>query len=110
MEIHWRHPECLSERERDRAESRLETLARDHTDLLEVDIAARPSGHHRHGGQEVRITCHARGAELMAARTHAELGLALNQALDALAHEVWRMRHRRTQHSIAPPRARPGSA
>jgi cold shock CspA family protein/ribosome-associated translation inhibitor RaiA len=103
MEIHWLHPEVFGEQERRVAESRLQELAADRADLIDVRIAARPSGHHRHGGQEVRITSHARRKEIVAARTRADASLALNEALDAFDREVWRMRHRRTQQRVERP-------
>jgi ribosome-associated translation inhibitor RaiA/cold shock CspA family protein len=97
MELHWVHPEVFREQDRAAAAERIEELARERTDLIDVRITARASGHHRHGGQEVRITCEARGKEIVAARTRPDAGLALNEALDAFEREVWRMRHRRTQ-------------
>ena len=97
MNLHWVEPETFREEQRRVAEARLEELARDHSDLIDVRITARPTGHHRHGGQGVRITCQARGKEIVAARTRPDAGLALNEALDAFEREVWRMRHRRTQ-------------
>jgi cold shock CspA family protein/ribosome-associated translation inhibitor RaiA len=97
MEIHWHHPRDFREEDRRIAEERLEELARGHADLIDVRISARPTAHHRRGGQEVRITCEARGKGLVAARSRADSGLALNEALDAFEREVWRMRHRRTQ-------------
>jgi cold shock CspA family protein/ribosome-associated translation inhibitor RaiA len=107
MEIHWHHPEAFRDADRAAVEERLNALAEGRTDLIDVRIAARPTGHHRHGGHEVRITCKARGKELVAARGRAELAIALNEALDAFEREVWRMRHRRTQERderlVAPP-------
>jgi cold shock CspA family protein len=97
MEIHWHHPEGFRDGDRQAAEDRIRELARDRADLIDVRIAVRPTGHHRHGGQEVRITCKARGQEIVAARTRPDPGIALNEALDAFEREVWRMRHRRTQ-------------
>jgi cold shock CspA family protein/ribosome-associated translation inhibitor RaiA len=97
MELHWHHPEAFREADRAAAEKRIAELARDRTDLIDVRIAAHRTEHHRHGGQEVRITCEARGKEIVAARTRPDAGLALNEALDAFEREVWRMRHRRTQ-------------
>jgi cold shock CspA family protein/ribosome-associated translation inhibitor RaiA len=97
MELHWHHPEAFREADRATAEKRIAELARDRTDLIDVRIAAHRTEHHRHGGQEVRITCEARGKEIVAARTRPDAGLALNEALDAFEREVWRMRHRRTQ-------------
>jgi cold shock CspA family protein/ribosome-associated translation inhibitor RaiA len=97
MELHWHHPEVFREADRVAAEERVADLALDRTDLIDVRITARRTGHHRHGGQEVRITCEARGKEIVAARTRPDAGLALNEALDVFEREVWRMRHRRTQ-------------
>lgn len=97
MEFHWHHPDVFRQEDRLAAEKRIRELARDRTDLIDVRIAARPTEHHRHGGHEVRITCEARGKEIVAARTRPDAGGALNEALDAFEREVWRMRHRRTQ-------------
>ena len=97
MELHWVHPEVFREQDRSAAEGRISELAGEHTDLIDVRITARPSAHHRHGGQEVRITCEARGREIVAARTRPDAGRALDEALDAFEREVWRMRQRRTQ-------------
>jgi cold shock CspA family protein len=97
MEIHWYNPNAFQEKDRTRAEARILDLVGDQNDVIDVRITAHESGHHRHGGQEVRITCQARGAELVAARTCPDAGLALNEALDAFEREVRRMRHRRTQ-------------
>jgi len=105
MEIHWVHPECFSEEERRVAEARIRELERDQTDLIDVRIAAKSTLHHRHGGHEVRLTCEARGKEIVAARTRTDMSLALDEVLDAFEREVWRMRQRRTQGA----RQRPAS-
>lgn len=97
MEIHWRNADGLRLETREAAEARLRELAGDHTDLIDVRISARPTGHHRHGGQEIRIVCQARGREIVASRAREDLELSFNEALDAFEREVWRMRHRRTQ-------------
>lgn len=97
MELHWHHPEAFREADRAIAEKRVTALADGCTDLIDVRITARGTGHHRRGGHEVRITCEARGKEIVAARTRPDAGLALNEALDAFEREVWRLRHRRTQ-------------
>jgi ribosome-associated translation inhibitor RaiA len=109
MELHWHHPELFREQDRIRAEERIQELARDHADLIDVRISARPTAHHRHGGQEVRITCEARGKEIVAARTRPDPGLALNETIDAFEREVWRMRHRRAQQRKERPARRPSS-
>lgn len=97
MEIHWYNPNAFPESDRASAEARIVGLVGDHTDVIDVRIAARETSHHRHGGQEVRITCQARGSELVAARTRADAGLALNEALDAFERELRRLRDRRTK-------------
>ena len=97
MELHWHHPELFRAEDRLVAEQRIEELARDRTDMIHVRIAGRATGHHQHGGQEVRITCEARGKEIVAARTCPDIGLALNEALDVFEREIWRMRERRTE-------------
>lgn len=97
MELHWVQPEVFREQERVAAEERIERLARGHSDLIDIRIVARTSSHHRHGGQEVRITCDARGRELVAARTRPEAGLALNEAVDAFEREVRRLRDKRAK-------------
>jgi CspA family cold shock protein len=97
MELHWHHPEAFRELERADAEQRIGMLADGRSDLIDVRIAAQETAHHRHGGREVRITCRARGKEIVAARTRPDAGLALNEALDAFEREVRRMRDRRTQ-------------
>ena len=107
MELHWVHPEEFEEREREETERRIRELAGDHTDLIDVRITARASGHHRHGDREVRIVCNARGKELVATRSRPDAGLALHDALAAFEREVWRMRHRRTQRRNERPASAP---
>lgn len=101
MELHWHHPELFSERDRASADERIQALARDHTDLISVRISAKPTAHHRHGGDEVQISCDARGGQIAASRTSSDLGLALNEALDVFEREVWRMRDRRADRRRA---------
>jgi ribosome-associated translation inhibitor RaiA len=101
MELHWHHPELFREQDRIQADQRIRSLASDHSDVIDVRISARPSTHHRRSGHEVRITCEARGQQLVAARTGTDPGVALNESLDAFEREIWRMRHRRTQRRRA---------
>lgn len=107
MQLHWVHPELFAPRQREEAAARIEALAQGHQDLIDVRVTARASDHHRHGGHEVRITCDARGKEVVAARTRPDVGLALDEALDAFERQVWRMRDRRTEgrnaHEPSPP-------
>jgi ribosome-associated translation inhibitor RaiA len=95
LEIHWRNMEEVRSEEREAVEQRIRALADGHSDLIDVRIAAKPSAHHRHGGQEVSIACLARGKELVASRTRPDLALALNDAVDAFVREVRRLRDRR---------------
>jgi len=105
VQIHWVGLQDLDESERERAEARFSQLAEGHSDLIDLRIVGRVSGHHQQGGQEVRITCQARGRELVAARTAAELGLALHEALDAFESEVHRLRDKRRDRGRKPPKA-----
>ena len=100
MEIHWFHVEELAEDQRTAAERRLETLAEGHTDLIDVRIAGKSTGHHRLGAREIRIACQARGREIVAVRTRAEISLALHDALDAFEAEVRKLRHRRRDRRV----------
>lgn len=95
MQIHWTHPEHLRAEDRSASEARLARLAADQSDLIDLRIVVRPTRHHRHGGHEVRITCQARGKEIVATREREDAGLALNEAVDAFEHEVRRLRERR---------------
>ena len=101
MEIHWVGMQEIGADERAEIEARLDGLAEGHNDLIDLRITGHTTGHHQHGEQEVRITCQARGRELVAARTRPDLGLALNEVLDAFEREVRRMRDKRRDLSRA---------
>jgi len=96
MEIHWVNPGSFREEERNLVEARILELTQGRTDIIDVRITARPTSHHRHGGQEARISCEARGKEIVAARTRPDASLALNEAMDAFERELRRMRDRRS--------------
>ncbi len=98
MVIHWRNGDQIDEVHRQRTEQRLEVLAERHDDLFDVTISIKSSGHHRHGGQEAHIVCHARGRDLIATRSRPDASLALNDALDALEREIRDLRDRRSKH------------
>lgn len=102
MEIHWVGMSELDEPERARIEARLEGLGEGHSDLIDIRITGHRTRHHQHGAQEVRITCQARGREIVAARTRPDIGLALDEALDAFEREVHKLREKRRDLSRAP--------
>jgi len=107
VEIHWVGMGDLEEAERADVEGRLGLLAVGYSDLIDLRITGHKTGHHRHGDQEVRITCQARGREIVAARTRPDLGLALNEAVDAFEGAVYRMREKRRDLSREMPPAPP---
>jgi len=100
VEIHWRNMDDVEADEREATERKLRALANGHSDLIDLRIAAKPNHHHRHGAQEVHITCLARGTEIVAARTGADLGQALHDAVDAFIAEVRRLRDRRGDRRV----------
>jgi ribosomal subunit interface protein len=104
LQIHWHGVDAIDDDQRVSVERRLRELEQGHQDLIDVRISAQRSGHHRFGEQEVRIACQARGKELVAARTRAEVGAALDEALDAFEREVRRLRDRRRdrRHDLPP--------
>jgi cold shock CspA family protein len=95
LEIHWSGLGDLDESERAGAERRLRALGDAHSDLIDVRISGHRTRHHRLGEQEVRISALARGHPLVAARTRADLGLALHDALDVFERELQRRREKR---------------
>jgi cold shock CspA family protein/ribosome-associated translation inhibitor RaiA len=97
MEIHWYNADDFDARQRRAAEERIAKLAEGHDDLIDLRITGRSSGHHRFGDREVRITCDARGTEIVASRIRDELGKALHDALDAFEREVRDLRERRRE-------------
>ncbi len=106
MQIHWCHTDWLNDEERAEIEERIASLAAEgNGDLLDVRIVGRPTQHHRSGGQEVRITCDARGREIVVAREGDQLGQALHDALDAFKLQVRNLRKRRRDHGPAAARS-----
>jgi cold shock CspA family protein/ribosome-associated translation inhibitor RaiA len=93
MEIHWRNMP-LAPHARARIEGRLRALAAGRDDLIELHIAGKQSGHHVHGAQEVSVWSHSRGREIVATRVRPDLGLALDEAIEAFEHELRRFRER----------------
>ena len=100
MQVHWRHPNELSDEIRQEAEARLARLANGHTDLIDTWIDVARDGHHRKGHGRVAIRCQARGAELVAHGEREDAELALHEALEVFEREVKRMRERRKDRRI----------
>jgi len=107
MQIHWRHPNEVSETDREYALSRLQELENGNADLTDlwIDVASH-GGHHRKGDEKVTIRCQARRATIVATGHDAEPGLALRAAVEKFEREVWHLRERRSDHH---PKAASGS-
>jgi ribosomal subunit interface protein len=103
VEIHWRNMEGLTSAARNSIEERLRRLDEGHGDLVKLWITGATTAHHRHGAQEVSLRCQARGRELVAARTRADLGQALDEVLDVFERELRKLRERRTDERSARP-------
>jgi len=97
MEIHWAHMQDIESSQREKVDLRIRQLAEGNQDLIDVRITGRTTGHHKHGDQEVRIVCQARGREIVASRARPDLGLALEEAMEAFEREVHRLRERRAE-------------
>lgn len=98
MQIQWRNGKDIDEEQRESVERRLEVLASQGDDLMDVMITSKSTAHHRHGGHEIHIVCHARGRELVATRCRPDASLALYDALGALEREIRDLRSRRSEH------------
>lgn len=93
MEIHFAHVPWLKSDEREEIEEKLRALAEEgHHDLIDVRIVGNPSRHKGHTDHEIRITCEARGREIVAVEKSHDMGQALHDALDSLRQQVRRMR------------------
>jgi len=100
VQVHWRHPNEVSEEIRQDAEQRLQRLANGHTDLIDTWIDVALDGHHRKGHGRVAIRCQARGTEIVAHGNREDADLALHEALEVFEREVKRMRERRKDRRI----------
>ena len=107
MEIHWVDFGDIADRQRIAVEERLRSLAEGYSDLIDVRLTAHTTSHHRHGAQEARITAALRGKEIIATRMRDDLGLALDEAMDAFERELRerrdRKRQRRSEQPAEPP-------
>ncbi len=99
MEIHWTHTNWLNDGEKKDIEERLQALAaQGHNDLIDVHILGNPSRHRGHSEHEVRITCEARGREIVAVCSRQKMDRALHDALENFKQQVRRMRSKRHDH------------
>ena len=101
MEIHWFDLPTIDDEAREKAAHKIEQLAERHSDLIDVRIANHGSGHGRHPERGVRITCQARGAELVATGSGETEREALDRALDRWVHEVRKLRDKRRTRRLA---------
>ncbi len=101
MQIHWHDASWLSDTEKTEIEKRIHTLAEQgHNDIIDVRITGRPSRHKGHTNHEVKITCDARGQEIVAVRAASKIERALHDALESFKQQVREMRSKRNDHRI----------
>jgi len=99
LEIHWHHAKFIGDEEKAEIERRLHALAdQGHSDLINLRISGNPSRHKGHGEHEVKITCDARGQEIIARCTGETMERALHDALESFRQQVREMRARRKDH------------
>jgi len=99
MEVHFAHVPWLSSEEREEIQEKLRALAAEgHHDLIDVRILGNPSRHKGHTDHEIRITCEARGKEIVATERSHSLNQALHDALESFRQQVRRMRDKRGGH------------
>jgi ribosome-associated translation inhibitor RaiA len=107
LQIHWHQAKWVGNEQKTQIEERIHALAdQGHNDLIDVRISGNPSKHKGHTDHEVRITCEARGQEIVATRTGPKLERALHDALESFKQQVRSMRAKRKEHraprTIAP--------
>jgi len=99
LQIHWHHAKWLSDSEKTEIEERIHTLAEQgQNDLIDVRISGNPSKHKGHTEHQVRITCEARGQEIVATVSAASMDQALHDALGSFKQQVREMRSRRRKN------------
>ena len=99
MQIHWHQAKWVNDEHKTQIEERINALAdQGHNDLIDVRISGNPSKHKGHTDHEVRITCEARGQEIVATRTGPKLERALHDALESFKQQVRSMRAKRKEH------------
>jgi len=99
LQIHWHQTKFVGDEQRAEIEKRIHALAdQGHNDLLDVRISGNPSRHRGHTEHEVKITCDARGQEIVARRSAPKMERALHDALENFKQQVRHMRSRRKEH------------
>ncbi len=99
MEIHWHHAKFVDDEAKAEIEQRLHALAdQGHNDLIDVRISGNPSRHKGHTKHEVKITCDARGHEIVARCSGDRLENALHDALESFKQQVRHMRSKQKDH------------
>lgn len=99
MQIHWHQTKWVSDEQKEQIEERIHALAdQGHNDLIDVRISGKPSKHKGHTDHEVKITCEARGQEIVATRSAPKLERALHDALESFKQQVRSMRSKRKDH------------
>ena len=99
LEIHWHDAKFVDDDAKSDIEKRLHALAdQGQGDLIDIRISGNPSRHKGHTENEVKITCEARGQEIVARCQGARLENALHDALDSLKKQVRDMRAKRKEH------------
>ena len=99
MEIHWHDAKFVDDDAKAEIEARLHALADQGSgDLIDIRISGNPSRHKGHTENEVKITCEARGQEIVARCQGDRLEKALHDALDSLKQQVREMRAKRKEH------------
>jgi ribosome-associated translation inhibitor RaiA len=99
LQIHWHQTKWVGEAQKTEIEERIHELSdQGHDDLIDVRISGNPSRHRGHTEHEVRITCEAKGQEIVASRTAPKIEQALHDALESFKQQVRQMRSRRKEH------------
>ena len=88
MEIHWSHFDQLDDVDREVVERKLQELAREYPDLIDVQIvvSSPPSSHAV--TREVRLTSLARGRQIVAAHEGEDVLLSLKYLVEAIDREL----------------------
>jgi len=99
LEIHWHDAKFVDDDAKAHIEQRLHALSdQGHGDLIDIRISGNPSRHKGHTENEVKITCEARGIEIVAKCSGNRLENALHDALDSFKQQVREMRAKRKEH------------